>query len=251
MPFAVPASWFDRLSTTCYRPHAMRATSSIHLVAGALTAMVCLGACGADVELDVTRSDNRKAIRGVVELPNGQLAKEPGSPWQQFAAILAAPARALTGNAEPAAGVRVELVRLAAADAAAGQPGELLDAETTLNDGTFTILLPRDTDANTCRFLIQVGDADEGTLTRALVHNNTGPIRVDFRSEAAVRLILEEVPPADFCSFDTAEIAAIVAAVDAAPGLVNENDVESANDLATIAAAGDTAVQNAIAAAMR
>jgi hypothetical protein len=84
-----------------------------------------------------------------------------------------------------------------------------------------------------------------------LIYNNTGPIRIDFRSEAAVRLILDEVPPADFCAFDSAEIAAIVAAVDAAPGNINAADVESANDAATAAAAADPGVQSAIESALQ
>ena len=101
------------------------------------------------------------------------------------------------------------------------------------------------------RDVVRVGDPDDGTLTRAMIYNNTGPIRIDFRSEAAVRLMLDEVPPADLCGFDSAEIAAIVAAVEAAPGEINAGDVESANDAATAAAAADAGVQSAIAAALQ
>jgi hypothetical protein len=214
--------------------------------------MLSLAACGGDVELDVTHSDTRKRIRGTVELPNGELAAHRGSLWQQIAEALVGRVHALTGNASPVgAGVRVELVQMSREDAAAGRPGVLLDAEDTVEDGSYTVLLPVDTDANTCRFLVQVGNADDGTLTRALIYNNTGPIRIDFRSEATVRLILDRVPPADFCDFDTADIGAIVGAVDAAPGNIAAADVESANGAATAAAGADAGVQNAIDAALQ
>lgn len=248
---AAPASWFDRFSATCYRPHAMRATSPVRLIASALVVVLCLAGCGADVELDVTQSDNRKRITGTVELPNGELAANSTSLWHRIAAAIVARAHALTGNASPAAGVRVELVRLSPEDAAAGQPGEFVDAEDTSAEGEYTVILPRGTNGDTCRFLVQVGNADDGTLTRALIYNSTGPIRIDFRSEAAVRLILAEVPPADFCNFESGEIAEIVAAVDAAPGDINANDIESANAAATTAAAADAGVQSAIAAALQ
>lgn len=224
--------------------------SRIRRGAGAAAIILYLAGCGGDVSLDVTQSDNRKRIAGTVELPNGELARAD-SLWRRISGAIVARAQALTGNASRVgAGVRVELVRLSPEAAAAGEPGELIDAEDTLADGSYTVILPRDTDGNTCRFLVQVGNADDGTLTRALINNNTGPIRIDFRSEAAVRLILDEVPPADLCAFDSAEIAAIVAAVDAAPGAINANDVESANAAATAAAGADAGVQAAIDAAL-
>lgn len=250
MSLALPAWWFDRFSTTCYRPRAMRATSPVRLVASALVAMLCLAGCGADVELDVTQSDTRKRITGRVELPNGELAAA-SSLWHRIAEAIVARAHALSGNDAPVgAGVRVELVRLSREDAAEGDPGEFIDAEDTDGDGFYTVILPRGTDSNTCRYLVQVGDADDGTLTRALIYNDTGPIRIDFRSEAAVRVILAEVPPADFCDFESAEIAAIVAAVDATPGDIDANDIESANAAATTAAAANAGVQSAIATAL-
>jgi hypothetical protein len=211
--------------------------------------MLCAAGCGGDVSLDVTHSDTRKRIAGTVELPNGELAAHSSSLWQQFAAAVVGRARALTGATSPVgAGVRVELVQLSAEDAAAGRSGVFVDAEDTAEDGSYTVILPRDTDGNTCRFLVQVGDANDGTLTRALIYNDTGPIRIDFRSEAAVRLILAKVPPADFCSFDSGDI---LAAVDAAPGNIVANDVESANAAATIAARADPGVQAAIDAALQ
>jgi hypothetical protein len=229
----------------------MRATPAC-LITSVLVAMLCLSGCGGDVELDVTQSDNRKRITGTVELPNGELAAHSADLWQRLAGALVGRVQALTGNAFPVgAGVRVELVRLSSEAAAADGPGEFIDAATTLEDGSYTVILPRNTDGNICRFLVQVGDADDGTLTRALIYNNTGPIRIDFRSEAAVRLILEGVPPSDFCTFDSADIAAIVAAVDAAPGDIDADDVASANAAATTAAAADAGVQAAIAAALQ
>lgn len=245
---ASPASWFDRPMPTCYRPLAMTATSLIRKGASVAAVVLCLAGCGADVELDVTQSDNRKRITGTVELPNGELAASSRPLWQRIAGIVIGRVQALTGNASRVgAGVRVELVRLSAQNT---DPGEFVDAEDTLDDGSYTVILPRDTDGNTCRFVVQVGNADDGTLTRALIYNNTGPIRIDFRSEAAVRLILDEVPPADLCDFDSGEIQAIVAAVEAAPGTINANDVESANAAATTAASQDAGVQSAIANAL-
>src|SRR5262245_12537483 len=119
---ASPTTWFDRFSATCYRPHAMWATSPVRVVAGTLL-MLCLAGCGGDVELDVTHSDNRKRIAGTVELPNGDLAARRGSLWQGIAATIVGRVYALTGNASPVgAGIRVELVRLSREDAAANLP---------------------------------------------------------------------------------------------------------------------------------
>lgn len=221
------------------------------MAACAFAAVLSLTGCGGNVELDVTHSDNRKRINGTVELPNGELAAA-SSWWQRVAAVIVAQAHALTGNADPVgAGIRVEVVRLSREAAAAGQPGTFVDAEDTAADGSYTVILPQGTDANTCRFLVQVGAAADGTLTRAFVYSSDEPIRIDFRSEAAVRLVLAEVPPADLCSFDNAEIAAIVTAVDTAPGNVNADNVADANAAATTAAGGNGGVQNAIAAALQ
>lgn len=221
------------------------------MAACTLAALLSFAGCGGDVELDVTHSDTRKQVKGTVELPNGELAAA-SSWWQRVATAMVARVHALTGNADlVGAGIRVELVRLSREAAAAGQPGTFVDAEDTAADGSYTVLLPQGTDANTCRFLVQVGAAADGTLTRAFVYTSEVPIRIDFRSEAAVRLILDEVPPADLCSIDSAEIATIVAAVDGTPGDVSADSVEDANAAATTAAASNPGVQNAIAVAIQ
>jgi hypothetical protein len=205
--------------------------------------------CGADVELDVIRSTQPQRVQGTVELPNGTVASA-GSGWQRLVAFVIARADALTGAvSRVGAGVRVELVRLSREAAAAGEPGDFVDAATTADDGSYVIPLPQGTDANTCRFLVQVGDADEDTLTRAFVHTGN-PTRIDFRSEATVRLVLAEVPPANLCAFDNADIAAIAAAVGAVPGEVTAGTIADANESATGIAGGNAGVQNAIAAAV-
>ena len=68
--------------------------------------------------------------------------------------------------------------------------------------GEYCIGLPQGTDENVCRYVLQVGNRDDGTLTRAFVFStDDDPIDIDFRSEAVVRLVLAEIPPAALCEF--------------------------------------------------
>jgi hypothetical protein len=63
--------------------------------------------------------------------------------------------------------------------------------------------------------MVSVGDLVSETRTRAFVFSTSGPVNIDFASEAVVRMILSQVAAGtDLCSFSPATIAATVHAVE-------------------------------------
>lgn len=216
-----------------------------------LSILLLIAGCGADAELDVVKPEpNLPKVSGIVSLPGGELARAARW-WQRLAAAVTSRAHALSGNASPVgAGVAVQLVQLENADAVGPYAPQVIAEGTTNSNGAYQIKLPEGLDAKTCGLVVQVGSEEEGTLTRAFVYSTSHPIDIDFRSEAAVRLVLAEVPPADLCEFDTGEIRAIYDSVDAVPGEVSGGTAEELNAAATAAAANDPTVQGTIAAAV-
>src|SRR5262249_33250270 len=120
----------------------------------------------------------------------------------------------------------------------------------TRKNGKFCIGLPEGTDANRCRFAVQVGDSASHTLTRALVFSTDEPVDIDFRSEATARVILASIPPAGLCDFSSDEIRNIYDAVASAPGSALGADADEINAVATSLAAQDPGVQAALTAAI-
>jgi hypothetical protein len=181
-------------------------------------------------------------------MPNGKVARAGGA-WQRIAAALWSEAAAITGAVSPVVGTSVDLVELRQEDLDNGtQPGSVGSA-TTGSDGAFCIGLAANTDQNVCRYMLQVGSADDHTLTRAFVFSTTDKINIDFRSEATVRLILAQIPPATLCDFTPDEIRSIYDAVVAAPGTATGANASEINAVAETIAAADPGVQAAIAAA--
>lgn len=183
----------------------------------AAAGLVGLCGCGSDANLAFNNNPQCEGsgpqIRGVVRLPHGRLARHDGV-LQRVAALLVAPVEALTGNvARVGRGVRVELVELRPEDlASVAEPGVVAQG-TTNGKGEFCVALARDTTVDVCRYLLRVGDRDDGTRTRAFVYSSDAAIDVDYASEATVAVILDDLPPAEFCDVSPDEIADILQAV--------------------------------------
>jgi hypothetical protein len=170
---------------------------------------------------------------------------------ERFAAELVARVQALIAdNILPAPDVDVDLVLIGPEDISGGQivGGQVTHTAVTNQFGQYQVQLNLDTTEDTCRYLVRVGSADDGTLTRAFVFSTTAPVDVDFQSEATVRLILEEVAAgrADLCDFDVGDIASIYGAVVDSDEVVSGDTIAELNAAATSAAANDPAVQAAI-----
>jgi hypothetical protein len=216
--------------------------------------------CGGDASVSVSTGGGGGGgqgpqVAGRVLLPNGQLAGSANA-WQRFAEVLVSRAHALVaGNVLPAGiNVLVQLYRVEQTNEVGGgvRVSEELFQNSTDEAGQYGVLLPRGGSADTCRFMVQVGNAVDGTMTRAFVFSTSSPIDISFQSEAAVRLILERVigGGANLCDFDANEIRNIYQAILDTPTVVTGNTVAALNLNATNAARQSPQVQAAINAAL-
>jgi hypothetical protein len=176
------------------------------------------GCGGGDSNVTVVSNNPTPAgrtVSGTVLMPNGQLAQFDASLLQRFAALAVREADALTGNVSPVGrNIRVTLT-LRTNDGRTQDYGSAL----TNDQGQYQLSLPAGTDANTCRYIVSVGDLASETLTRAFVFSTSEPVNIDFASEAVVRMIMSQVAAGtDLCSFSPATIAATVQAVNTLPG---------------------------------
>lgn len=223
-------------------------------IAAATVVALSLWGCGSssDVNIDTPtgcEGSSGPQISGSVQLPNGRLARADGM-LERVAGALWSAAKAISGDVSPAHNVTVQLVELRHEDVIAGRdPGPVREAVTS-QGGEYCIALPAGTDVNTCRYMVRVGRADDSTLTRAFVFSTDERIDIDFRSEAAARVILDEIPPANLCDFSPGGIRGIYDAVAAAPGTATGDDVDEINAVATSLAFSDPGVEEAVAAAL-
>jgi hypothetical protein len=224
---------------------------------GALSLLLVIASCGGDADVAISPGPPEPGaglrVSGQVQLPNGQLAYAP-SAWERFAALVVARVQALTGlNVVPVGrNVVVELVRISPDDVVNHDVPETIKpvASNSTNDrGQYDIIMPSGTDEFTCMFIVQVGSKAEGTRTRAFVSHRQN-LDINFTSETAVRLILEQVPPADLCDFTPSDIDNIVSAIAAVPGDLICANVAECNAAAAGRARSDPGVQAAIQAAM-
>ncbi|MDX2169564.1 MAG: hypothetical protein SF182_21020 [Deltaproteobacteria bacterium] len=219
----------------------------------ALMGLVAAG-CGGDANLGISTPEQcgggkGPQVNGVVRMPDGRVAQVPAA-LERVANAVVGVAQALSGGVSPVGrGTTVELVELRAEDLRNGTQPPALEFGTTGSNGRYCVNLRADTDRSVCRYLVQVGNRDDRTLTRAFVFGDDDAIDIDYRSEAAVRLILQRIPPAELCDFDLDELRDIYQAVLAVPGTVQGADAEEINAIATTLAAADPGVQAAIAAA--
>lgn len=221
----------------------------------ALAALLLFWGCGGDAGLSINTPTGQcvggsgPQIEGVVRMPDGQVARAD-SAVERFASVVWSRALAISGDVLPVgAGVKVDLIELRQEDVENGTEPGAVEVTTTNENGQYCIRLPGGTDHNVCRYVLQVGNADDRTLTRAFLFSSTEPIDIDFQSEATVRLILAEIPPATLCDFSPDEIRNIYNAVRIAPGTATGEDADEINAVASSIAAADPVVDAALAAA--
>lgn len=172
-------------------------------------------------------------IHGTVRMPNGQVALRGRSMLEHLAGLLIGPAVALTGNVSPVGSASVTLTYRRSNGFV-----EPLDTAFTDDQGEYEIHLPSGTSADTCRFIVSVGDGV--TLTRAFVFSTTEPIDIDFATETAVALILGQVNQgADLCSFSPQTIQQLVDKIRELPGAADGRTAYEINSNALIAVAND------------
>lgn len=188
-------------------------------------------------------------ISGQVRLPNGDLAQS--SVVDEVVAFLVQRVQALfSATVEPVgSGVEVQLVYVDPDDAVGGSlPSDLavLASGLTNDNGQYQVFLPFETTADRCRYMVQVGDAGDGTLTRAFVFRSDGPVDIDFASEAVVRQILAALADGvadDLCDFESGDIATLYQAVLAIPGAVAGDSIAAVNNNANAAVTADSTFQ--------
>jgi len=180
---------------------------------------IAMAGCGSDAKSTLQFAPTPAPgalVTGVVSMPNGELASA-SSPWQWARKLhLSSPLYAATTspnpNIFPTGGVPVTLSRVDDADAADGiignTPGHapllLGQSPETGADGTYTVdKTDLATTVNGCGFMVAVGDANQGTLTRAWVLAAApGATDIDVVSETVVRVVLDRLtksPPVDLC----------------------------------------------------
>ncbi len=226
---------------------------------GLLPLLLLIASCGGEAGVTVEQPGGMgPPVTGQVQLPNGQLAYEPSTLRWLAAAVISRAQALVAENIKPVGrNVIVRLILLDEEDVVGGKirANVHLDKEVfhnSTNDyGQYEVRMRADTDARTCRYMVQVGSAEDGTLTRAFVYRTDGPVDINFQSEAVVRLILEEIRDGDatLCDFEAGEISNIYETVVASGGLVSGNTVAEVNAAGTTAARLDPAVMSAIAAA--
>lgn len=212
-----------------------------------------LAGCGGDssVSVGIPTENNGPPLTGLVAMPNGQVASA-ASALERLAALAVAPVEALqAANVRPVgAGVTVRLRRIDAGDIRGDRivGGEVVAETTTAGDGQYGLRMPTGTDPGTCRFLMEVGRG--ATLTRAFVAADR--VDVNFETEAAVRLVLEEIRAGrtGLCDLDAGDLRSIDAAVAASDEQVVGSNAATVNAAAYVAAANDDTVRAAVNAAV-
>jgi hypothetical protein len=220
----------------------------------AMVAAIASG-CGGDANLGISTPEQQctggggPRVSGVVRMPNGRVAQTAGT-LERLANTVVGVAQALSGGATAVGrGTTVELVELREEDVRNHTTPPTLEFAETGNNGRYCVGLRTDTDRSVCRYMVQVGNSDDRTLTRAFVFGDDDVIDIDYRSEAAVRLVLQHIPPAELCDFDLDELRDIYQSIVDAPGTVNGSNAEEVNAIATTLAAADANVQAVLAGA--
>ncbi|MFN8641990.1 MAG: hypothetical protein U0802_10140 [Candidatus Binatia bacterium] len=207
--------------------------------------------CGgsSSVSVGVPTDNNGPVLSGQVAMPNGRLAAA-GSALERFAAAIVARAEALVAaNVRPVgAGVEVRLLRIGPGNIQNGTitGGEVVNRATTQSDGVFALRMPTGTDPRTCRFVLEVGNSADRTVTRAFVDATS--IDINFESEATVRLLLDEIKAGRvaLCDLSASEIFSVRQAVQQSPNQAFGETAAAINASATAAAGSDPTVRSAI-----
>jgi hypothetical protein len=172
-------------------------------------------------------------------MPNGRVAAE-ASAMQRFAAFVIREVRALTGDVEPVGRNERVTLNFLRTDGVV-EPDKSFNF--TDDTGSYqNVFIPEGftVDGPGGRFYVSVGSGS--TLTRAFVCTSVEATDIWFNSEAAFRLILDEVnsnPLVRLDDYSAAEICEIVQAIVELPGFVPGNNAAEVNDNATALAADD------------
>ena len=155
-----------------------------------------LAGCGGEssVSVGVPTENNGPVVNGQVLMPSGRLAAAPSTLERLASAVVARVEALVANNVFPVGGgVEVRLLRIGPNNIKNGtiSGGQIVNRATTENNGTFALRLPTGTDANTCRFVLEVGNTRDHTLTRAFIDADS--VNINFESEATVRLLLNEI----------------------------------------------------------
>jgi hypothetical protein len=169
--------------------------------------LLWLCGCGGSADVAITKLCDGDAgglqIKGVVEMPNGRIAHAPGA-WQRVAGTLWSAAAAISASVSPiATGQLVELVELRAEDLANGtDPGPVGTTGRTVSSAW-----PARRHRSRRLPLRGAGGQPQRRHADARLRvQHLEPIDIDFRSEATVRAILSQIPPARLCDFSPDEI---------------------------------------------
>jgi hypothetical protein len=225
----------------------MRRTGSE--IASVLLMCWMLGGCGTESNLDVRHPPPPTAPRlevrigGQVRMPDGRVAYQPKwLGWISEALIQRAEAL-LAANVQPVGpGVRVSLGVLRADGSI---EGPLATAATDQN-GRYQLALPDGRDpASVCRYVVYVGEASNGTLTRALVTAADDAQDIDFQTEALVRLLLDRAAAGfDLCAANVTELRALTSRIRALPDVVVGVNAADVNLKARQIAGADEVLQS-------
>jgi hypothetical protein len=223
-----------------------------------LLLVALVAGCGGNADVSVKFPPTQppgpgSAVSGQVRLPRGQVASAQPSLLRRFAALALPQAEAISGNVIPVGSmVHVQLVRVAPEDIVDGVivSSHLLAQADTDGNGNYALSVPDGLSEDDCaggRLMVQVGQAQDGTLTRAFVFSLTVPVDIYYNSEAVVRLILGKVAAGTpLCNYSANDVLNLLIAVEDAPGVAAGATVAAINGSALALAASDVGVQQTL-----
>ena len=205
----------------------------------------CGGDAASNVSVPKAQPSPGPAVNGTVSLPNGTLAMRERSVLRRFAALVVEEAEALVAtNVKPVPRNVPVLLTLQYPNGSS----QTYDTFYTNDQGGYLLNLPAGTSEDTCRFIVSVGSGS--TLTRAFVFSTVKPVNIDYISETAVTLILDQVQQgADLCEFSVREIEQLVNMIRDLPGIVTGPDIFQTNRNALVAASSNPDIQAFVRAA--
>lgn len=232
----------------------MRSKKTLLGIAAA-TWVVLLAACGTESKLDISHPPPpatpgvQVRVGGQVRMPEGKVASKDA--WVTYAwNLFVRRAQALfAANVRPVgAGVPVHLSIVLPDGSLAGP----LTTAATGPDGRYSLVLPDGRDpASVCRYVVHVGDAASGSLTRAFLTAADDQQDIDFQTEALVRLVLDRVRAGfDLCAANVTELRAMLARIRLLPDVIVGSNAADVNLQARQAAGADETLQALLDAAM-
>lgn len=222
----------------------------------AVLALLTIPGCGhsgdAGLTLPRTPKQDVPALTGVVEEPNGELAKADQRWWPSTLQLLPR-AYAQAQNVFPVPdGIPVILSLVDYVDASDGMIGntgghapQFIAQTLTDPDGNYEILDQAISNVDVSRLMVSVGSGPQ--LTRAFVYNTL--TNIDYRSEALIEVVLQRLtrtPPVQLFNFTSAGLQNIFNAVDGATATATGSNVRELNSSAVILAMENPCVLDAI-----